>query len=196
MPAKTEITRADLMPMADYGRVRDDRRRQMATMKRPRRVAVGPDAAFYFENYDTMLHQVHEMLFVEQGGEAQIEDELRAYNPLIPDGRTLVATFMIEIDNPVRRAKVLRELAGIETHISFVIGEMRVGAVSDDDAERTTADGKTSSVHFIRFPFKPEQIEAFRADGARVLLAIEHPNYSHMAALSDETRRSLSEDFA
>ncbi len=196
MPAKTEITRADLMPMAEYGRVRDDRRRQMATMKRPRRVSVGPDAAFYFENYDTMLHQVHEMLFVEQGGEAQIEDELRAYNPLIPDGQTLVATFMIEIDNPVRRAKVLRELAGIENHISLVIGEMRVRAVSDDDAERTTADGKTSSVHFIRFSFTPEQIEAFRADSARILLAIEHPNYSHMATLSDETRRSLSEDFA
>ncbi|MBL8658622.1 MAG: DUF3501 family protein [Rhodospirillales bacterium] len=196
MPAKTEITRADLMPMAEYGRVRDERRRQMATMKRPRRVAVGPDAAFYFENYDTMLYQVHEMLFVERGGEAQIEDELRAYNPLIPDGRTLVATFMIEIDNPDRRAKVLRELAGIETCISLVIGDMRVAAISDDDAERTTADGKTSSVHFVRFLFTPEQIRAFKADGARVLLSIEHPNYTHMAALSDATRQALGDDFA
>lgn len=136
------------------------------------------------------------MLFVEQGGEAQIEDELRAYNPLVPDGRTLVATFMIEIDNPVRRAKVLRDLAGVEDHISLVIGEMRVQAVSDDDAERTTPDGKTSSVHFIRFPFSHEQIEAFRSDGVRVLLAIEHSNYTHLAALSDEARRSLGEDFA
>lgn len=195
MTAKTEITRADLIPMADYGSLRDERRRAVATLKRPRRIAVGPDATFYFENYETMLHQVHEMLYVEQGGEAQIEDELRAYNPLIPDGRTLVATLMIEIDNPVRRAKVLRELAGIEEHISLIIGETRVQAVSDDDAERTTADGKTSSVHFVRFPFTPEQIEAFRADGARVLLAIEHPNYSHLATLSEDARRSLSEDF-
>lgn len=196
MPAKTEITRADLIPMADYGPQRDDRRRAMAALKRPRRISVGPDATFYFENYETMLHQVHEMLFVEQGGEAQIDDELRAYNPLVPDGRTLVATFMIEIDNPVRRAKVLRDLAGVENHISLIIGEARVQAVSDDDAERTTPDGKTSSVHFIRFPFTPEQVKAFRGDGTRVLLAIEHPIYNHLAVLSEETRRSLAEDFA
>lgn len=193
--AKTEITRTDIMPMDEYGRVRDDRRRSISAVKRARRVAVGPDATFYFENYDTMLHQVHEMLYVEQGGEAQIEDELRAYNPLIPRGDALVATFMIEIDNPVRRAKVLRELAGVEEHIAMIIGEERVAAVADDDAERTTPDGKTSSVHFLRFPFTPAQIEAFRTERARVILAVEHPNYTHMAVLSDETRRALAADF-
>jgi hypothetical protein len=196
MGAKTEITRADIMPMAEYGDVRDERRRSVAEMKRARRVPVGPDATFYFENYETMLHQVHEMLYVEQGGEAQIEDELRAYNPLIPDGHTLVATLMIEIESPVRRAKVLRELAGIEETVSFIVGESRITAVADDDAEQTTPDGKTSSVHFLRFPFTPEQVEAFRSEGARVLLAIEHPRYAHMAALPDETRRALSADFA
>lgn len=195
MSVRTEITRADIMPMEDYAKVRDDRRRSMSAAKRARRVPVGPDATFYFENYDTMLHQVHEMLYVEQGGEAQIEDELRAYNPLIPRGDALVATFMIEIDNAVRRARVLRELAGIETNIAIGIGDMWVQAVSDDDAERTTADGKTSSVHFLRFPFTPEQVQAFRADGARVVLAVEHPNYTHMTVLPEDTRKALAADF-
>lgn len=193
--ARTEITRADIMPMDEYGKIRDDRRRSISAMKRARRVAVGPDTTFYFENYDTMLHQVHEMLYVEQGGDAQIEDELSAYNPLIPRGDALVATFMIEVDNPVRRAKVLRELAGVEEHIAMIIGEERVAAVADDDAERTTADGKTSSVHFLRFPFTQAGIEAFRTERARVILAVEHPNYTHMAVLSDETRRALAADF-
>lgn len=193
--ARTEITRADIMPMEEYGKIRDDRRRSISAMKRARRVAVGPDTTFYFENYDTMLHQVHEMLYVEQGGDAQIEDELSAYNPLIPRGDALVATFMIEVDNPVRRAKVLRELAGVEEHIAMIIGEERVAAVADDDAERTTADGKTSSVHFLRFPFTRAQIEAFRTERARVILAVEHPNYTHMAVLSDDTRRALAADF-
>ncbi|MDZ3836267.1 MAG: DUF3501 family protein [Rhodospirillales bacterium] len=196
MTAKSEITRADIMPMEEYGQVRDDRRRTISAMKRARRVSVGPDTTFYFENFDTMLHQVHEMLYVEQGGEAQIEDELRAYNPLIPRGEALVATLMIEIDNPVRRAKALRELAGIETHIAMIIGDARVAAVSDDDAERTTPDGKTSSVHFLRFPFTSAQIEAFKTERARVILAVEHPNYTHMTVLSDETRRALAADFA
>lgn len=196
MAAKTEITRADIMPMEEYGKVRDDRRRAMSAVKRKRRVSVGPDATFYFENYDTMYQQVHEMLYVERGGEAQIEDELRAYNPLIPDGGTLVATLMIEIDNPVRRARVLRELAGIENHISFVIGEDTIKAVADDDAERTAADGKTSSVHFLKFAFTPSQISAFRANGARVILAIDHPQYAHMSVLPEETRQALGGDFS
>lgn len=196
MAAKTEITRDDIMPMEEYGKIRDDRRRTMSALKRKRRVSVGPDATFYFENYDTMYQQVHEMLYVERGGEAQIEDELRAYNPLIPDGNTLIATMMIEIDNPVRRARVLRELAGIENHISFTIGEDTIKAAADDDAERTTADGKTSSVHFLKFACTPSQAGAFRADGARVILAIDHPNYSHMTVLPEETRQTLSGDFS
>lgn len=196
MAAKTEITRADIMSMEDYGKVREDRRRSVSGMKRARRVQVGPDTTFYFENYDTMLHQVHEMLYVEQGGEAQIEDELRAYNPLIPRGDALVATLMIEVDNPVRRAKVLRDLAGIEEHIAMTIGGVRMQAVSDDDAERTTPDGKTSSVHFLRFPFTPEQVQAFKAEGARVVLAVEHRNYTHMTVLPEETRKALAADFA
>ncbi len=194
--AKTEITRADIMPMEEYGKVRDDRRRAMSVLKSRRRVSVGPDATFYFENYDTMYQQVHEMLYVERGGEEQVEDELRAYNPLIPDGRTLVATMMIEIDSPARRARVLRELAGIENYISFAIGGDTIKAAAEDDVDRTTADGKTSSVHFLKFAFTPNQVDAFRADGVRVILAVDHPKYSHMTVLPEETRQALHRDFA
>ena len=133
--------------------MRDERRRQIAEMKKNRRVHVGPDVTFYFENFDTMLHQVHEMLAVEKGGEAQIEDELRAYNPLVPSGRELVATMMIEIDDPGRRDRMLRGLGGIESTAAFTVAGETITAVPESDVERTTKDGKTSSVHFLRFVF-------------------------------------------
>jgi hypothetical protein len=190
------ITRADILPMREYAKVRDERRRRMAELKRNRRVHVGPDVTFYFENFETMLHQVHEMLAVEKGGEAQIEDELRAYNPLIPNGRELVATMMIEIDDPRRRDRVLRELGGIENAITLTVAGETIAAVPERDVERTTKDGKTSSVHFFKFPFSDSQAEAFRAPGARVVLALFHPDYDHMAALPEVVRTSLAQDFA
>jgi hypothetical protein len=190
-----QITREDILPMDTYARERDQRRRQMVEIRRNRRLAVGPDITVYFESFATMLHQIHEMLHIERGGEAQIEDELRAYNPLIPDGRSLSATLMIEIDDPIRRARQLRELAGIENTISLRFDDSTIAAEADTDAERTTADGKTSAVHFLKFRFSPDQIGRFRAAKARVLLAIEHPRYDHMAALPDEVRTTLAEDF-
>jgi hypothetical protein len=190
------ITRADILPMQDYVKVRDERRRRMAELKKNRRVHVGPDVTFYFENFETMVHQVHEMLVVEKGGEAQIEDELRAYNPLIPTGRELVATMMIEIDDPRRRDRVLRELAGIENAVALTVDGETIAAVPERDVERTTKDGKTSSVHFLKFPFTDAQVAAFRADGARVVLALSHPKYGHMAALPEDVRAPLAQDFA
>ena len=190
------ITRTDVLPMRDYAKVREERRRRMAELKKNRRVHVGPDVTFYFESFETMLHQVHEMLAVEKGGEAQIEDELRAYNPLVPRGRELVATMMIEIDDPARRDRVLRELAGIEKAVAFTLAGESVAAVPESDVERTTKDGKTSSVHFLRFPFTDAQVAAFRADGARVLLALSHPGYDHIAALPEAVRATLAQDFA
>src|SRR5512144_432517 len=139
------ITRADILPLQDYEKVRDERRRRMAEVKKNRRVHVGPDVTFYFENFETMLHQVHERLAVEKGGEAQIEDELRAYNPLVPRGRELVATMMIEIDDPVRRDRVLRELGGIESTATLLVGGETIAALPEKYVERTTKDGKTSS---------------------------------------------------
>jgi hypothetical protein len=190
------ITRADILPMQEYAKVRDERRRRIAELKKNRRVHVGPDVTFYFENFETMLHQVHEMLAVEKGGEAQIEDELRAYNPLIPNGRELVATMMIEIDDPRRRDRVLSELGGIENTVALTVAGETIAAVPERDVERTTKDGKTSSVHFFKFPFSDAQVAAFREDGARVVLALSHPDYGHMAALPEVVRASLAQDFA
>ena len=193
--SKRRITRDDIMSLEDYEIVRAERRKAVTAMKRDRRVSVGPDATFYFENYQTMWHQIHEMLRIEKGGEAQIDDEIAAYDPLVPDGSELVATMMIEIDDPVRRARVLGELGGIEDTISLTVGGESVAAVPESDVERTTEAGKTSSIHFLRFPFTRQQIEAFRRDGARVVLGIAYPHYDHMAALPEPVRAALAADF-
>jgi len=190
-----QISRTDIMDMDAYGDVRVERRRAMTQTKKNRRVSVGPDATFYFESYQTMLHQIHEMLFIERGGEEQINDELSAYNPLIPNGRELVATLMFEIDDPDRRAAFLEGLGGIENNITLSIGDQVVTAVPEDDVERTSATGKASSIHFLHFPFSEEQITAMRQDDARVVLGIEHKKYAHMAILPDDTRRALVGDF-
>ena len=116
---KHEITRDDVIPMDEYAAVRKERRARMTEFKRTRRLMVGPDATFNFECYETMWLQVHEMLFIERGGEEQIPDELSAYNPLIPNGTELVATVMFEIDDPVRRANFLAGLGGVEETITI-----------------------------------------------------------------------------
>ena len=112
--SRTEIRPEDVMPLADYLKIRRQKRAETSAIKRNRRVEVGPVATFYFESYDTMWFQVHEMLAIEKGGEAQVPDELEAYNPLIPQGRELIATVMFEIDDPVRRKSVLSRLGGVE----------------------------------------------------------------------------------
>jgi len=193
--SRHEITRADIMPMAEYGATRRARAKQLSEVKRDRRVAVGPDTTFYFENYETMWHQVHEMLYIEKGGEEQIEGELAAYNPLIPKGDELVATFMIEIGDADRRARVLSGLGGIEETITLSVGGETIAARAEADIDRTTADGKASSVHFLHFPFTKAQIAAFRTPGAEVTLAIGHADYRHMAVLPEPVRAALAQDF-
>lgn len=190
------ITRDDILSMAAYGRIRRQRRREIAERKRDRRVAVGPCATFYFENYDTMWLQIHEMLFVEKGGEAQIEDELAAYNPLIPRDNELVATLMFEIDDRARRQQVLGRLGGVEDTVTMEVdGATVLHVVPEQDVMRSVPGGKTSSVHFLHFPFQQEQLEAFRQPGAKVVLSIGHPEYRHMAVLPEATRMALSGDF-
>jgi hypothetical protein len=193
--SRHEITAADIMPMAEYAKVRAERRRAIAAMKKNRRVAVGPDATFYFENRDTVWHQIHEMLFIEKGGPDQIADELGAYNPLVPKGRNLSATFMIEIEDAARRARVLAGLGGIEETVSLSFAGETVKAAPEQDQERTTAEGKTSSVHFLSFPFTAAQIEKFREPGTRAMLAVNHPSYGHIAILPEMTRAELARDF-
>lgn len=194
--AKREISRADILPLADYARERKSLRESVVAVKKHRRVAVGPFATFYFENYQTMWHQVHEMLFIEKGGEGQIADELAAYNPLIPQGSELVATVMLEIEDPVRRARELAGLGHIERHMYVEIAGAKVYAESETDVERTKEDGKTSSVHFVRFRFGASQIAEFKAPGARIMAGIDHANYGHIAVLTETTRAALAADFA
>jgi hypothetical protein len=194
MTAHRKITRSDLMDMEQYAGLRAERRRAMTELKRPRRAGVGPHVTFYFENFDTMLHQIHEMLYIERGGEAQIADELAAYNPLVPNGRELVATMMIEYEDPIVRDRELRRLTFIENTVTLTVGGEEIKAVSETDVERTKADGKTSSIHFLRFPLSDAQAAAFKTPGARVILGIGHTNYGHMAVLSEESRAALAAD--
>ncbi len=193
---KTEITRADIIPMDAYAKERAQRRKALVEVKRNRRVPVGPYGTFYFENYDTMWQQIHEMLYIEKGGDEQIEDELRAYNPLIPKGAELVATLMFEIDDPQRRAAFLGRLGGVEETVSLQFAGHTVKGRPEADVDRTSAEGKASSVQFIHFDFTPDQIEAFREPGTQVVLAITHPNYGHMAVLPEPVRDALAGDFA
>jgi len=196
MQIKTEITRDDIMAMADYGRERKDRRARLAKIKKDRRMAIGPHATFYFENYDTMWHQIHEMLFIEKGGEDQVEDELRAYNPLIPNGRELVATVMFEIPDETLRRSILARLGGVEETIFIAFGDHTIAGRPEADVDRTTAEGKASSVQFVHFPFSDQQVAAFKAPATQVIVGIKHPNYAHMAVMPDAVRAALAEDFA
>ena len=190
-----EITPADIMPIDDYATVRAERLEAIGELKKDRRVAVGPDATFYFESYDTMFHQVHEMLFIEKGGDDQIADELSAYNPLIPNGRELIATLMFEIDDPSRRARFLDGLGGVEKTVSLAFEGETIKALAEQDVDRTTAEGKASSIQFLHFPLTPAKIEKFRTPGAKVTLGIGHVNYGHTAVLLDDVRQALAQDF-
>jgi len=193
--AKRALTRADIIPTAEYAATRRQRRQAISEVKKRRRLEVGPFATFFFENYETMWQQVHEMLHVEKGGEAQIADELEAYNPMIPQGSELVATIMLEIDDPARRANVLARLGGIENHVFLEIAGERVTGTPDPARENTSPDGKASSVQFVWFRLTPEQAARFKVPGARVIAGFDHPNYAHMAVMPEPVRAALAEDF-
>ncbi|MCW5732657.1 MAG: DUF3501 family protein [Enhydrobacter sp.] len=185
-----------IIPLAEYGAQRAERRKRMTEIKKDRRLEVGPFATFYFESYDTMLHQVQEMLFIEKGGAEQLPDELAAYNPLIPQGSELVATVMFEIDDPIRRARVLGMLGGVEHKAFLRVGTDTIRGVAEDDQERTREDGKASSVQFMRFPFTAAQAEEFRNGAGDVIVGFDHANYGHMAVMPPAVRQALSKDFA
>lgn len=193
---KTEITRDDIMPLAGYLAIRKHKRREMAEVKRDRRIAVGPFATFYFESWETMWYQVHEMLAIERGGEEQIGDELEAYNPLVPKGADLAATVMFEIDDPVRRKTVLSRLGGVEETMNLSFAGEKIIGRPEEDVDRTNAEGKASSVQFVHFDFTPAQIEKFRVPDAQIILGIEHPQYGHMAVIPEAVRKALAADFA
>lgn len=196
MPRESRIiTEADILPLSEWAKVRIEHRKALSERKKNRRVAIGPHATLLFENWDTMWYQVQEMLWIEKGGADQLPDELAAYNPMIPQGSELTATLMFGISDETKRRAFLAELGGIEDCISISIGGSRVKAVAEEDLDRTTAEGKTSSVHFLHFPFSADQVAAFRA-GGDILVRIDHPRYGHAAIMSDAVRAELAGDFA
>lgn len=190
---KRAITRADILSMEAYAAERKALRADLVRKKKLRRIEVGPVATFYFESYETMWHQVHEMLHIEKGGEAQIADELSAYNTLIPQGSELVATVMFEIADEARRRALLGRLGGVEHSMFVEIDGLRVQGQAEADVDRTTAAGKASSVQFVHFPLG-EAAAALKRPDARVIVGIDHPAYSHMAVLPEEMRAALAQD--
>src|SRR5262245_26507937 len=193
--AQRKITRDDILPAGEYDRQRKTLKAGLIPIKTTRRSEVGPFATFYFENYATMWLQVQEMLRIEKGGAEQIPGELDAYNPLIPQGDELIATLMIEIEDGNRRNAVLLTLGGIEEKVFLEIGSDTIKATPTEYDDRTTADGKTSSVHWLRFKLTPDQKQRFASGTERVVLGLSHPHYGHMAVLSAETRAALAKDF-
>jgi hypothetical protein len=195
MANRHEISASDILPLPEYMKVRGETRKKIAALKRNRRVDVGSHVTFYFESWDTMWLQVQEMLYIEKGGEEQIADEIAAYNPLVPNGRELCATFMIEIDDPERRKRILGRLGGIEETAFVSVNGEKVHGRAEADQDRTTAEGKASSVQFVHFNFTPAQIEAFKKPGAQVVVGFDHENYNHMSVLPESVRAALASDF-
>ena len=196
MPASSRlVTAQDIIPDAVYALERKARRSALLPRKALRRISLGPHCTFYFECYDTMLFQVQEMLLTEKGGPEQLADELAAYNPLIPQGRELVATVMFEIDDPLRRASILGQLGGGEEHFFLNLGSDRIAAVSESEVERTR-DGKTSAVHFFRFPLTDAQAAALADPAVTAMVGCDHPRYGHLTVLPPETRTELAKDLA
>jgi hypothetical protein len=194
--AERKITAADILSDAAYNARRAELRAASIAEKKNRRIEIGPYATLHFENYNSMWLQVQEMLRIEKGGSGQIAGELEAYNPLIPQGRELIATFMIEIEDAARRGRELLRLGHIEDSAYLDIGKERIAATPTDYEERTTAEGKTSSVHWLRFSFTPAQVATFKAGHETVVIGFAHPNYGHMAVVPPVMRAALAKDFA
>ncbi|WP_435096886.1 DUF3501 family protein [Candidatus Pelagibacter bacterium nBUS_27] len=193
---KKKIVKEDIMPLDVYTKNRKELRKSIVSFKKDRRIALGPYATFYFESYETMLAQVQEMLYIEKGGDEQLKDELTAYNPLIPNGKELTATLMFEIDNPISRAAFLSKVGGIEEKVFIKINGETIKAIPEEDVDRTSAEGKASSVQFIHFTFDDEQIQKFKSNGAEVEIGIDHKEYSHTTKLNAANLSSLSADFS
>ena len=192
---KRQIEKQDLLPSDVYAKSRKQIRKDLVEFKKDRRIALGPYATFYFESFETMVAQVQEMLHIEKGGDEQLKDELIAYNPLVPNGKELTATLMFEIDNPLSRGTFLAKVGGIEKKILMKINNEEVKALPETDVDRTSAEGKASSVQFIHFKFNDDQIAKFRLFNVNIELGIDHKEYSHTTKLTVDNLKSLSADF-
>ena len=192
---KRQIEKEDLLLSDVYAKSRKQIRKDLVEFKKDRRIALGPYATFYFESFETMVAQVQEMLHIEKGGDEQLKDELIAYNPLVPNGKELTATLMFEIDNPVSRAAFLSKVGGIEEKIFIKINDEVVKAVPEEDVDRTSAEGKASSVQFIHFKLNDDQVSKFKSDSATIELGIDHKEYTHTTRLAEDSVKSLCADF-
>ena len=192
---KRRIEKEDLLPANVYAEGRKQIRKDLVEFKKNRRISLGPYATFYFESFETMLAQVQEMLHIEKGGDEQLKDELIAYNPLVPNGKEFTATLMFEIDNPLCRGAFLGKVGGIEEKIFMKIDEEIVKAVPENDVDRTTAEGKASSVQFIHFKFNDDQISKIKSGNISIELGIDHKEYEHTTKLTEDNIKSLSADF-
>ena len=192
---KRQIEKKDLIPENIYIERRKKIRQDLVEFKKNRRIALGPYATFYFESFETMLAQVQEMLHIEKGGDEQLKDELIAYNPLVPNGKELVATLMFEIDNPISRGAFLGKVGGIEEKIFMKVDNEEVKALPEADVDRTSVEGKASSVQFIHFKFNDDQINKFKKENISIELGIDHKEYSHTTKLTEDNIKSLSADF-
>jgi len=190
-----QIQKQDLLPQDSYAKNRKQLRKKLLEFKKNRRIPLGPHATFYFENFETMLGQIQEMLHIEKGGDEQLKDELNAYNPLIPKGKELIATLMFEIDNPTLRTNFLNKVGGIEEKVYMQIGREKIEAISETDVDRTSAEGKASSVQFIHFNFSEEQILKFKDLNTQVIIGINHSLYSYTVEIPKDTKSSLMKDF-
>lgn len=190
-----KLAKQDLYSLEKYAEIRPAFRQSVLDHKRQRNLPLGTNATLYFEDTLTMQYQVQEMLRIERIFEADgIEEELGAYNPLIPDGSNWKATFMVEFPDPEERQAMLQQLVGIEDHVWMQVGELgKIRPISDEDLERSDAS-KTSAVHFMRFELSSEQVAALKA-GAELSAGIDHANYQvEVKPVAAETRASLLKD--
>jgi hypothetical protein len=193
---KFNIKEGDVINIDKYIKERPKIKKEISEIKKFRRIPVGPYATFYFECYDTMIYQVQEMLYIERGGIEQMKDELKAYNPLVPKGKELVATLMFEIDNEFKRKEFLSSIGNIELQTFIKIGEKKIYARPEQDTDRTSDDGKASSVHFLHFDFEDKEIDEFVKRETQVLLGFDHNNYKHFSELSLSVKEALFKDFS
>lgn len=190
-----KLSREDLYSLENYAKLRPDFRAKVLSHKKNRTVRIGPNATLLFEDRTTIQYQIQEMLRIERiFEEAGIGDELAAYNPLIPDGRNLKATFMLEYEDIEERRRALAELLGVEERVWVRADDMdKTWSIADEDLQRTT-DQKTSAVHFLRFEFTPETAETIKG-GSVISVGIDHDAYRHeVSPVPDSIRRALAAD--
>jgi hypothetical protein len=190
------LSREDLFSLEQYAEKRAAFRARVIEHKKDRRVDIGPNLSLYFEDRLTIQYQVQEMLRIERIFEADaIQDELEAYNPLIPDGSNLKCTAMFEFTDVAERRRRLAELTGVENHIWLQVGEHeKVYAIANEDLDRST-DEKTSAVHFMRFELTPGMKTALAA-GESLRMGIEHDLYRYSVTLNEASRGALIKDLS